>query len=185
MRTSPCGRAVMHHFESCRLRAYPDPGSPLFAALTRAGIDPYGLTVVPAEFASLSGAPWTIGWGDTGRHVRCGLVISQAEADARFERRLAAEFEPAVSSMLTRRPTQGEFDALVCWAYNVGTEAARNSTLVRRFNSGDRSWRDEFARWNKSGGRVLRGLVRRRAAECALADGRPGHEAIEIGMACA
>lgn len=67
-----------------------------------------------------------------------------------------------------------EWAALVSWAYNVGTDAACNSTLVRKINRGSASaeWCPELKRWTYAGGRVLPGLVRRREAELSLCLGR-------------
>ena len=65
--------------------------------------------------------------------------------------------------------TQSQFDALTSWAYNVGLEAARKSTLMRRLNEGDyMGAANELPRWNRAGGRVWAGLTRRREAERAL-----------------
>ncbi len=62
--------------------------------------------------------------------------------------------------------TQQQFDAMVSLAFNVGAHAFSKSTLVRKLNAGDvRGAADEFLRWNKAGGQVLDGLVRRRRAE--------------------
>lgn len=178
------GIAVMHYFERIQLRAYPDPGSPLFAALVNAGIYPYGLTAVPPGFTHLSGKPWTIGLGDTGPDVVPGLVITQVEADERFARRLSHEFEPGVLDCVQQEMTQRQFDALICLAYNIGLPNFRGSTLLRRFNLGDTAAASaQFLVWNKAGGKVMLGLKRRRAAERALFDGKSGAEAIAIGAA--
>lgn len=158
MKTSPEGIAVMHYFEQCRLEAYPDPGS-------------------------ADGHPWTIGWGDTGPDVVEGLVITQEEADARFEARLAREFEPAVCKFAVT-PEQDQFDAMVCLAYNIGVGNFKSSTLLRKFNAGDTPGADaQFAAWNRNDGKVMLGLRRRRAAEQALFRGASGADAIAIGAA--
>lgn len=158
MKTSPDGIAVMHYFESCELEAYPDPGSS-------------------------DGHPWTIGWGDTGPDVYRGLVITQADADARFENRLSREFEPGVTKAAVT-PEQDQFDAMVCLAYNIGVTAFTKSTLLRKFNAGDTPGADaQFPAWNKNDGKVMLGLRRRRAAEQALFRGASGAEAIAIGKA--
>ena len=65
--------------------------------------------------------------------------------------------------------TQGQFDALVSFAYNVGSRALSTSTLLKKLNAGDiKGAADEFLRWNKSGGKVMPGLTNRRKAERAL-----------------
>lgn len=158
MRTSSNGIELMHYFESCVLTAYPDPAT--------------------------GGAPWTIGYGDTGPDVKPGLVITQAEADARFAKRLAREFEPGVLNALQQNPEQCQFDAMVCLAYNIGLGNFRSSTLLRKFNLGDTDAASaQFLVWNKAAGKVMLGLRRRRAAERALFEGATGREAIAVGAA--
>lgn len=113
---------------------------------------------------------WTIGYGFThypdGRPVtRDDKPITQAQADAMLIT-LLAEYEAPVSAMLRVPVSQGEFDALVDFAYNAGVENLRNSTLLRRLNSGDRMGAaDEFDRWVYGGGVRLKGLEIRRKAE--------------------
>ena len=184
LRMGPDGHAVAHYFEQCKLRAYPDPGSPLFKALRAAGIDPYSLSAIPAGYARLSGKPWTIGWGDASPDVVPGMVIGQAEADARYARRMAVEFEPAVRRAVTVRLDQRQFDALVSIFYNAGADALGRSTLVRLLNAGDRiGAAAEFPRWNKSGGAVMKGLQRRREAERLLFLGSVPKPAIDAALA--
>ncbi|WP_137279212.1 lysozyme [Pseudomonas rhizoryzae] len=155
MRTSPEGIALMHHYESCRLVAYPDPGSK-------------------------DGHPWTIGWGHTGPDVKRGLVWTQAQADAAFLRDLQAT-EYLVEKMAPAA-TQAEFDALVSFAYNLGATALRNSTLMRLYKGGDKSGAaDQFLRWNKNDGVVMYGLTRRRTAERSLFLGATSAVAIAAG----
>lgn len=153
---SPDGLAILQYFESCRLEAYWDA----------------------------DGKVWTIGWGDTGPDVVKGLRITQAEADARLQRRLAREFVPGVLAALTNPVSQAQLDAMVDLAYNIGVSAFQGSTLVRLFNAGDAAGAaEQFPRWNKSGGKVLLGLRRRRAADRARFLGASGAEAIKIGAA--
>ena len=153
---SPDGLAILRYFESCRLEAYWDA----------------------------DGKVWTIGWGDTGPDVVQGLRITQAEADERLQRRLAREFVPGVLAVLTRPATQAQFDAMVDLAYNIGVAAFQGSTLVRLFNAGDQAGAaEQFLRWNRSGGKVLLGLRRRRAADRARFLGASGAEAIKTGAA--
>lgn len=110
----------------------------------------------------------TIGFGSTGPHVKKGMTITEAEAE-----RLLCEdlerFEAAVEKHTRGHATDNQFDALVSFAFNVGTEALRTSTLLRKHMEGDYAGAAaQFGRWNKGGGRVLAGLTRRRAAEAAL-----------------
>ncbi len=158
MKTSSNGVAVMHYFEQCRLKAYPDPGT--------------------------GAAPWTIGWGDTGPDVVPGLTITQDEADSRFAKRLTREFEPGVLDAVQQNVTQAQYDGMVCLAYNIGMGNFRSSTLLRKFNLGDVAGADaQFLVWNKAGGKVMLGLRRRRAAEQALFRGMSGDQAIAIWAA--
>lgn len=78
--------------------------------------------------------------------------------------------------------TQYQFDAMACLAYNIGAAAFANSTLVRLFNAGDiQLAADQFLRWDKAGGKSVKGLRRRRAAERALYLGETADKAIAIG----
>lgn len=159
METSPEGIALMHFYESCSLKAYPDPAT--------------------------GGAPWTIGWGDTGPGVKPGLVITQAQADERFKNRLAREFEPGVRSALQGRSvTQHEFDSLVSFAYNVGVASLKSSTLLRMLNAGDkRGAAEQFLRWDRAAGKRMLGLHRRRVSERAMFLGAAADQAIQAGQA--
>lgn len=161
MRTSQQGIALMHYFESCKLRTY----------------------------RCAAGVP-TIGWGHTGPDVRVGMVITQNEADALFRKDLE-RVERDVNGLLRVRATQPEFDALVCLAYNIGTdidaddiaEGLGDSTLLKMVNAGNTdAAADEFPKWNK--GRVngikqvIPGLVTRRRAERALFLGQDWRKAL-------
>ena len=146
------GISLIKRFEGCaRLRrdglveAYPDPGT--------------------------GGAPWTIGWGATrqGLHGFVGpdTVWTQKQCDERLEedlKRYAADVSRAIGSAPT---SQAQFDAMVSFHYNTG--AIRWATLTAKHRKGDLlGASEEFARWNKAGGRVLKGLVRRRQAEARV-----------------
>ncbi len=168
MRLSQHGVAVAHYFEQCKLKAYPDPGSK-------------------------NGEPWTIGWGHTGPEVKPGLVWTQEQADAAFLVDIA-RFERDVLSLVKVPVNQGQFDALVLFTYNVGpdidadtiAEGLGDSTLLRKLNVGDYEGAAlEFRKWNKNDGKVMRGLIRRRAAEECLFRGMAGADAIQKGVAAA
>lgn len=192
--TGPDGHELNHHYEACRLRAYPDPGSALFKALQAARIDPYGLTMVPLQFAHLSGKPWTIGWGDT-EGVTVGMVISQAEADGRYAKRLVRDFEPAVRRAVQVPLNQRKWDAVVSTVYNTGPggggrdgflylAAGGPSTFLRKLNLGDYAGAAaEFPKWVRSGGQVLKGLQRRREATRLVFLGMDARSAIVSGEA--
>jgi lysozyme len=119
----------------------------------------------------------TIGWGSTGPDVRLGMTWTQEQADARFARDLE-DFAAGVRHELAGAPTtQGQFDALVSFAYNVGldedadalAEGLGDSTLLRKHRAGDFAGAAaEFPKWNRQAGAVLPGLTRRRLAEQAL-----------------
>jgi lysozyme len=115
---------------------------------------------------------WTIGYGTTvypdGRRVRWTDSCTQAEAEAWF-RFDVERFERCVLATLPIVPlNQPMFDALVSFAYNVGEQAFRESTLARRLNAGQYiEAQAEFDRWVKAGGRVVKGLVNRRNFEQA------------------
>lgn len=167
MRTSVNGIRVVQYFETCELVAYPDPAT--------------------------GGAPWTIGWGHTGPEVVPGLRWTQQQADEALVADLG-RVEREVASLLRVPVTQGQFDALVSFAYNVGSdidadtlaEGLGDSTLLRLVNANDmRSAAREFARWCNANGKPMRGLKRRRAAEAALFAGFTGDSAIASGRAVA
>ena len=108
---------------------------------------------------------WTIGYGHT-RGVKAGQQITRAQADSL----LIGDLLPFVQyvNKLGVCKTQGQFDALVDFAYNLGTAALGSSTLLRliRINADDASICKEFRRWVYSGGKILAGLKKRREWEC-------------------
>jgi lysozyme len=107
---------------------------------------------------------WTIGYGST-RGVTDGMEITADEANMRLWRDVK-DSEKCVNGAVTVPLTQGEFDALCSFVFNLGCGAFRRSTLLRLLNDSDYDRAaDEFARWNKAGGRVLPGLVARREEE--------------------
>lgn len=110
---------------------------------------------------------WTIYAGCT-EGVRPGMIVTEDEGEAMFRAELA-KFERAVERLVTCQMTQCQFDALVSFAYNVGVGGLGKSSVLRHFNAGRiEQAAKAFHLWNKGGGRVLPGLVRRRAAEAAL-----------------
>lgn len=112
---------------------------------------------------------WTIGVGHTSAagapKVTKGLTITAAQSDEILSRDLRT-FEEGVLAAVKVSLAQHEFDALVSLAFNIGIGAFGKSTLLRKLNAGDRAGAaDQFLVWNKAGGKVLKGLVTRRAAE--------------------
>src|SRR6185436_13056089 len=149
---SPAGLKLIQSFEGCEKRT----GRGRFKAY----VDPVGIL--------------TIGWGHTnatGRQFTRDEVWTRAECDAALREDLSV-FEAGVRSLVKVELEQCQFDALVSFAYNCGVGNLKSSTLLRKVNRSDFSGAArEFAKWNKAGGRVLKGLTRRRAAEATLFQG--------------
>jgi GH24 family phage-related lysozyme (muramidase) len=111
-----------------------------------------------------AGVP-TIGYGATGPGVRIGMTWTEDEAHARLVADVA-RFEQAVAKALTVPANENQFAAMVSLAFNIGTGGFARSSVLRRHNARDFTGAaDAFLLWNKGGGRVLPGLVRRRKAE--------------------
>jgi lysozyme len=139
-RISDRGIALIQEFEGERLEAYPDPGT--------------------------GGEPWTIGVGHTGG-VKPGDRITREQSEA-FLRKDLERFEAAVNR-LAPKATQGQHDALVALAFNIGEGALAGSTLLKLHNAGDYgAAARQFGRWVNAGGKPMKGLIRRRDAEAAL-----------------
>ena len=142
MHVSPEGRAFIEKWEGCRLTAY----------------------------RPLAGDVWTIGYGNTGPGIHEGLTITKDEADAMFAGRLASEFEPAVSHACAGvTTTQGQFDAMVSLAYNIGAGAFARSSVVRHHVAGDYDAAgDAFELYDHFHGDVLESLHNRRVDEAQM-----------------
>ena len=147
-KASQRGIDLIKRFEGCaRVRsdglveAYPDPGT--------------------------GGAPWTIGWGATGLEIGPGTVWTQAQCDARLQSDIERHAQDVAQALGKAPTTQAQFDALVSFHYNTG--AIARATLTKRHIAGDYyAAETEFARWNRAGGSIMRGLVRRREEEARL-----------------
>lgn len=133
---SPFITGFIKGFEQCRLKAYlPTPDD------------------VP-----------TIGWGSTGPDIRLGMTWTQAQADTRF----LSDLNKVANTVnaVTKLPSQYQFDAFVSLAYNIGLAAFKSSTALRLHNIKDYSGAaNAILLWNKQAGKVLNGLVTRRAKE--------------------
>jgi len=106
----------------------------------------------------------TIGYGHT-HAVRAGDVITGEQADA-FLREDLQVAELTVNTNVKVKLTQGQFDALVSFVFNLGSGNFVKSTLIKKLNAGDYAGAaDEFGKWVNAGGKKLPGLVKRRAAE--------------------
>ena len=138
MKLGERGTEILKYFEGCKLTAYQD-----------------------------SVGVWTIGYGHT-KGVYDGMTITQDQAEQMLLSELE-EYEGYIKDMVTVPLTQNQFDALVVWVYNLGPTNFRNSTLLKELNAGNyNAAGQEITRWNKAGGKVLAGLVKRREAEAQL-----------------
>lgn len=157
--------------ETCYLRAYPDPASPLGAALQKAGLwNLYlaGTASIPSSMSGLVGAPWTCGWGATGDGIEQGTIWTQLRADARLTADLI-RFAAAVDSLMNLPLLLQQKTALVDFTFNLGSGNLQTSTLLRLLNTGDYAGAaDQFARWNLAANKVMPGLVTRRERERSL-----------------
>jgi lysozyme len=143
MFTNQAGVELIKEFEGLRLRAYRCP-----AGVATIG---YGTTVYP-----------------TGYKVQMGEQITAEQAEEYLRSDLRA-FERDVERMVRVPLNTNQFAALVSFAYNLGAEALRKSTLLRLLNAHNYAGAaEQFARWTYAAGKQLPGLVRRRAAERAL-----------------
>jgi lysozyme len=138
MRTSQRGLSLIKSFEGLRLLAYRDA----------VGV-------------------WTIGYGAT-RGVKPGMSVTKEQAE-RMLLNDVQRFEPEVERLVKVPLSGNQWDALVSFTYNLGASNLESSTLLRLLNVGDYAGAaEQFPRWNKAGGKVLPGLVRRREAERVL-----------------
>jgi lysozyme len=110
---------------------------------------------------------WTIGYGHT-KGVKAGMVITAEKAEQMLKEELK-EYEEGVERLIKIPLSSNEFSALVSFAYNLGLGNLGSSTLLRLLNKGDKiGASNEFEKWNKAGGKIYPGLVKRRALEKQL-----------------
>lgn len=139
------GQEIGHYYEGLKTEAYPDPAT--------------------------GAEPWTCGIGCTGHDsegnkIGPGTTWTEQKALDEYGRRMGKEFGPAVKKAITAEMNQDEFDAMVDLCYNIGGGNFASSTLVKKFNAGDKAaTAEQFLVWNKGGGKVMKGLQRRRWAE--------------------
>lgn len=146
MKTSEEGVDLIKHFEGCRSAAYRCVAGVL-----------------------------TIGFGHT-RGVKQGMVISIEDAEALLDEDLADCEREVLAATKGISLTQGQFDALVSFVFNLGAPTLLRSTLLKKLRDGDLAGAaKEFLRWTKAGkpARDVPGLVKRRTAEMELFE-RPG-----------
>jgi len=120
-----------------------------------------------------AGVP-TIGYGNTfyndGTEVTMDDEPITLKEGLELLKRVVKGYEIGVTKMVKVDINQNQFDALVSFAYNLGVYALKKSTLLKKvnINPNDPTIKDEFLRWVKAGGRVLKGLKRRRNSEAYL-----------------
>ena len=122
---------------------------------------------------------WTIGYGHT-KGIYEGLEITQLEAEKMLQDELP-EYEGYITDKVVPMLQQHEYDALVCWVYNLGPTNLSSSTLLKRLNAGE--FKDvpfQMKRWDKAGGQPLLGLTRRRNAEALLFKGEDWKDYLEV-----
>ena len=138
MNISAEGLSLIKKFEGCELKAYCSDANVL-----------------------------TIGYGVT-KGVTEDMEISQEEAESLLQEEMH-EYEGYINDMVKVPLEQHQFDAMVSWVFNLGSGNLSSSTLLKKLNNSEY---DEvpaqIRRWNKAGGKVLDGLIRRREAEAKM-----------------
>ena len=125
-----------------------------------------------AAYWDAAGSVWTIGWGATGSGIAKNTVWTQQQCDDWIHNRMAKDVAKIEAALPNLAPH--ELGACACLAYNIGMTAFLNSTLVSRIKSGNKAGAaDQFLKWDKAGGKVLKGLTRRRKCERAIFLGSP------------
>ena len=138
------GIKLIKKFEGCKLKAY----------------------LCPAKV-------WTIGYGNTfledGTPVKKDDVIDQETANILFLN-IVKLFYVSVDKMVTSNVSQNQFDAMVSLSYNIGLGNFKKSSVLKKanINPDDKTIEVSFNSWNKGGGKILKGLVNRRADEVKL-----------------
>jgi len=144
MRINQATVDLVKEFEGLKLEAY---------------FDPVGVLTIGYGYTNRAGFGPGVSFGDVWTKEKAEEML--AETLVRF----ANEIRP----LLKRDATENQFGAMLSLAYNIGTGAFSRSTCLKRFNAGDIEGAADALTWfNKAGGKVLRGLVRRREAERVL-----------------
>lgn len=139
------GLELIKKFEGCRLTAYKCPAN-----------------------------KWTIGYGAThyadGRIVQEGDKLKSESEAEELLKTMVVPYENSVDSCVKSKINPYQRDALTSFAYNLGPDNLKSSTLLKKvnLNPNDITIRNEFAKWVKAKGKVLTGLVNRRKAEADL-----------------
>ena len=117
----------------------------------------------------------TIGYGHTAG-VKDGDICTKEEAESLLASDLE-EFEGYVDKYVEVDLTQSQRNAIIAWTFNLGPRSLKSSTMLKELNAGNyEKVPSEMKRWNKAGGKVLDGLIRRREAESLLFQGKAWHE---------
>lgn len=140
MKISNKGISLIEEFEGKRLRAYDD------------GIGVFTIGIGTIRYPN-------------GKKVQKGDVITEQQAQE-FLLHDLKNFEKVINDVVKVPLTQNQYDAIVSLTYNIGSAAFSKSTLLRKLNARDyKGASEQFLVWNKAGGKVMRGLMRRREAE--------------------
>ena len=174
---------VAKYCECLEREAYPDPGSDLGKALSKAGL-PMRSYRNYRGWEGLKGSPWTIGYGHT-RGVKQGDICSEQQA----YKWLQEDMEDAAALVRRNVPwemAQGQFDALCDMAFNMGDAFMKKDNIADDFDDVLRAGniceiRNRIPTFRKGGGVVLPGLVKRGGMRVALFDGYGYHDAIRMG----
>lgn len=141
MRCNDAGIEIIKKYEGCSLRCY---------------LDPIGIPTI--GYGSI--------WGlDHSRLDRSHRDITGDEAEYLLKRELLTT-ENAVARLVRSPLTENQFSAVCCLVYNVGSGKFRSSTIRMKLNRKNyEGAANEFWKWRRAGGKILRGLVRRRKEE--------------------
>lgn len=113
------------------------------------------------------GKVWTIGYGHCGIDVRPNQKITQDQADDLLVKD-SARFEQAINELFKVPLTEAQKGALIDFAFNLGIDALKHSTLLKKINAKDPTAADEFLKWIHVNGKPIKGLLRRRQEERKL-----------------
>lgn len=112
---------------------------------------------------------WTVGWGHTGRDINKDTILTREEAELMLKKDVA-NLQEQILFLLNDKPSMNELDALTSLCYNVGLGAFKKSRLLKRINLKENGEliAKEWIEFNKVNGKVVKGLLRRRAEEICL-----------------
>lgn len=140
--------------------------------MNQAGIDLLksfeGWSGVAYPDPATGGEPFTIGYGFT-KGVSPGDTMTLEEGEARLEEEVEHDYERPLRDLVMAPYNENQWAAMVVLSFNIGVGAFRTSSVLRNHNAGNKqAAADSFLLWNRGGGKVMKGLVRRREAERAL-----------------